>query len=41
MYVTEINKDFITWLASMMKLSSILQHPRFMEMAVNLVYDYS
>ena len=30
----------MTWLSSMMKLSSILQHSRFMEMAVNLVYDY-
>ena len=30
----------MTWLSSMMKLSSILQHSRFMEIAVNLVYHY-
>ena len=30
----------MTWLSLMMKLSSILQHSRFMEMAVNLVYHY-
>ena len=30
----------MTWSSLMMKLSSIMQHSRFMGMAVNLVYYY-